>query len=543
MKNSLSFLVQQLLFNNDISLDKKELEFQIRSHPSYPSLHAVTGVLDHFNIDNLALEVPVDEKILSQLPKCFLAQVTIDRQDTFAVVINQGLKYTLIVSKKEKKTVTVQEFISMFTGIIVAVEKTDLTEESNSHNDLNNKVLVALTVSAIFALYLMIKPEISSFLFFLASILGVIISIALKKQEQGQKTLLGNAFCSGESEKKDCDSVLTSKGAFIYKNFKLSDLSLIYFSGLTTSVFILNITNLSLSLPYVIALFGIPVSLYSIYYQAVVVKKWCFLCLSVVGVLWAQIAIVGFNMNFVYGIQPSTNSFLIIAFGFLSAFAIWNFLSPNLAELQELKQIKIDHIKFKRNFGLFNSLLEKSDTINTYIEDSSEIVLGNSNAHLELTIVTSPFCGHCKPVHSLIEDILKKHSDQIKIQVRFNANYKDTNDDLTKITSRLIDIYHIEGSDKCLNAMHDIYNNRKPEQWFKTYGICDNQERALNSLEKQSEWCISNGLNFTPVILINGKSFPKEYERTDLIYFVEDLNEHFEQMNVSTVMPSPSIVT
>ena len=27
---------------------RDELEFQLLSHPSYPSLHAVTGVLDHF---------------------------------------------------------------------------------------------------------------------------------------------------------------------------------------------------------------------------------------------------------------------------------------------------------------------------------------------------------------------------------------------------------------------------------------------------------------------------------------------------------------
>ena len=50
MKSPLSLIVKKLLSKNAISFDKKELDFQIQSHPSYPSLHAITGVLDHFNI-------------------------------------------------------------------------------------------------------------------------------------------------------------------------------------------------------------------------------------------------------------------------------------------------------------------------------------------------------------------------------------------------------------------------------------------------------------------------------------------------------------
>jgi hypothetical protein len=36
--------------------------------------------------------------------------------------------------------------------------------------------------------------------------------------------------------------------------------------------------------------------------------------------------------------------------------------------------------------------------------------------------------------------------------------------------------------------------------------------------------------NFTPEILINGHSFPKEYDRADLVYFVEDLYESCNQV-------------
>ena len=64
-----------LLKKNAISFDKEELFFQIQSHPSYPSLHSITGVFDHFNIENIAARVPKTQEVLDQLPNSFIAQI------------------------------------------------------------------------------------------------------------------------------------------------------------------------------------------------------------------------------------------------------------------------------------------------------------------------------------------------------------------------------------------------------------------------------------------------------------------------------------
>jgi hypothetical protein len=49
------------------------------------------------------------------------------------------------------------------------------------------------------------------------------------------------------------------------------------------------------------------------------------------------------------------------------------------------------------------------------------------------------------------------------------------------------------------------------------------QRKNFDQLKKEREWCEMNNINFTPEILINGKSFPKEYDRADLQYFINDL--------------------
>jgi uncharacterized membrane protein len=528
LKDTLYYLVQQLLIYNSIALDKKELSFQIQSHPSYPSLHAITGVLDHFNIDNIALDIPIDEATLAQLPKSFLARVKINQREEFAVIVKKGLYYSVILSKKKEDKLTSDEFLDIFTGIIVAVEKTELTEENNANTKLTNNSFITILSIVIFGLFFLAKPSLISTLFFFTSIIGILISITLKKQEQGIQTVLGNAFCSGASEFKDCDAVLTSKGANIniFGNYKLSDVSLIYFSGLAVTVFTSILLGLNLSLVFVISLLAFPITLYSIYYQAVVIKKWCLLCISIVAILWAQTVIVAFNFEPITSLSWSLNSILLIVLGFLSVLTIWNIIAPQLTDLQKLKQIKIDHFKFKRNFNLFHTLLETSKIIDTTINNASEIVFGNPNSNLELTIVTSPFCGHCKPVHTLVETILKKHSDKVKIIIRFSVNSNDAENILVKITSRVIELYNTEGVETCLNAMHKIYKGQEPESWITTFGVCNNKEYFLGILKKESEWCKENAINFTPEILINGKSFPKEYDRNDLIYFIEDLHEN-----------------
>ena len=102
MKESLTNLVQKLLNRNKIPFDREELVFQIQSHPSYPSLHAITGVLDHFNIENIALDIPATEEVLSQLPDCFIAQVHNNQGESLMVVERKESGYVVFDSENRK---------------------------------------------------------------------------------------------------------------------------------------------------------------------------------------------------------------------------------------------------------------------------------------------------------------------------------------------------------------------------------------------------------------------------------------------------------
>ncbi|SEC22974.1 Protein-disulfide isomerase [Tenacibaculum sp. MAR_2009_124] len=525
MKKSLNFLVSLLLKKNKISFDKDELSFQIESHPSYPSLHAITGVLDHFNIENVAAEVPATEDILGQLPDIFLAQIKTPENGEELVVVERSKEIITIVNiEGKKKLQRIKEFLEVFTGIIVAVEKTDEVQVISKSDNRTLKYVAYILLFGLFSV-LIFKHYNNVFSVFhlLLSVVGFIVSVAILRQEFGLQSSIGDAFCSETDDKKDCDAVLTSKGAEILKGFKLSDFSIVYFGTMILFTLIqIGNPNLALLITYA----AIPVTLYSIYYQYAVLKKWCLLCLSIVGVLWLQ-AIVTFFITPQLVFEINSSLFFVVIS--LSLLVAWTQLRPILNEVIDLRKEKVKSTKFKRNFGLFQSLLNKSTGLNTAIDDSQEIVFGNLDSNLELVVITNPFCGHCKPVHKHIEEILQKYPNAVKIRVRFNVNTSDVESELVKITSKLIHIYHERGKETCLVAMKEIYEEGNAKVWLKNWG--EDKAVFVEELEREKDWCQENGINFTPEILINGKAFPKEYDRSDLVFFIEELEEQSEVVN------------
>ncbi len=260
--------------------------------------------------------------------------------------------------------------------------ETQITESSNIGK------YITLTTIVLLASFVAYQNTTSWYTvtFLLLSIIGIITSIAIIKQELGLKTTLGDAFCSGTDDKKDCDAVLTSKGAEIFKGYKLSDFSILYFTGLSLLTFF-QISNPAIS--FTISLFAIPVTLYSLYYQYAVVKKWCLLCLSIVAVLWIQALVPIFTNT--YLTDFITFDFVVLGLIALSTIVAWSYIKPLFTDNHQLKNEKIENVKFKRNYTLFESLLNRSPKINTSINNSNEIIFGNPNSNLEIASCNQSF--------------------------------------------------------------------------------------------------------------------------------------------------------
>jgi len=531
LKEPIVNLLIILLRKNGIRVNEPELEFQLLSHPSYPSLHSITGVLDHLGIENYALDIPKEIETLDLVPNSFLAVIKTKEHDGFAMVSKQSNGFQLSFDGNKKSIFSKIDFLEVWTGVIVGVEndKQNLAPDVKSTNFTKSILYITIGLLSIFLLY---KVNLFQAIHLLLSLGGIAICVLILQHELGLHSKILDKFCSEENKKTSCDAVLKSKGATLFRSLKFSDVGIIYFVSLTLTWFSLVNNNANYNSIVLITLLAIPFTFFSIYYQFKIVKKWCLLCLSVVFILWLQafsLLFIEFNDTF---LAFSLRSLLLTAFNFLIVFALWQFISPKLKKEQELKALKIEHFKFKRNYNIFKSIIQKSEEINTSLNDRNEIVLGNNeNPLLRIVIITNPLCSFCKEAHELVEILLKIKDKSIQVTIRFNVS-GDYNSTDTKIALRLIEIYNKEGEKVCLKAMHDIYSTIKPNDWLNNWGE-PNEQIYNKTIITAKEWCNQHSINFTPEILVNGRSFPREYNRGDLFYFIDEIiEEEMEKVNL-----------
>ncbi len=527
---SLFSILKTFLKNQQIKVDFKELKFQLLSHPSYPSLHSVTGVLTHFNIDGIALKVPVNKETIEHLPEHF---ITIYKGD-FAVATKTDRFVSLLTINKKKKVLTFDQFLEHWSGLVVGIEE---QEELLKRPKPISKVFSILTysITAIFvaALFLYSGPDSFGISHFVLSLAGIALSLLIVRHELGFQSAILNKFCNA-GEATSCDAVLNSKGAQLFGFFKLSDISLVYFFGLALTWLISAQFQLSYFGIVMLSVLGIPITLFSIFYQSMVIKKWCPLCLGIVAVLWLQCCSLLLVEKPFNDMAFDFVNLAILFFGFLLSGSVWLFVRPLLEDKQNLTRLRIKHHKFKRNFELFNAMLGRKESIDTQIQDiiGREIVLGNVEAPLDIMVVTSPGCFYCKAAHAELEKILDQNQDKLKLTVRFNVGIENQKYTGYRVASRLLEVYNTISAEHCKEAMHEVYlDNADFDKWLLKWGEPQSSAAFDAVLVAQRNWCHENDTNFTPAIFVNGHPFPKEYERNDLAFFVEDLTEEMEMGN------------
>lgn len=527
MENISAFnVLQEFLKHENFKVDYKELKFQLLSHPSYPSLHSITAVLTHFGIDTIALQVPTDLNILEQMPDSF---ITLDKHHRYLVASKKENVLSIFNERKFKSTLLPKEFISNWSGIVVALEEDEKKLVNQPKNEgaflsrIGNMGLVLLVL----ALFLFSKPSWFQTLHFALSLVGLIISILILRHEFGFQSKVVEEVCSG-TESTSCDEVLNSKGARFFDFLKLSDLSIIYFLALSAAWLFTVVLKGSNTAFIGISSIAIPVALYSIYYQYKVVEKWCPLCLGVVAVLILQFCSLLLSNSAptdFFLLRPLDGLILLSSFVFM--FSFWVFVKPLLQGEQEAEKLRLDYYKFKRNFDLFNAVFDKKPSLNITIPEiqENEILLGNIDAPLTLLLITSPGCRYCRAAHTDIENILRNHPNEVKAIIRFSVYSENKNDMSYRVAARMLQLYDLESAEIVEKALHEVYvENADLKAWLSKWG--ENTLGAYDGiLETQQKWCFGNGIALTPSLYVQNKKFPSEYKRTDLSFFIEDLIE------------------
>lgn len=516
MNNELNYLFQYLDKEN-INIDKQEFLFQNQSHPDYPFLLSIADTLSFFNIDNGVIRVEVSN--IKSLPKHFVAFLNEDMGRPQLYFVERKDNTFLCSKDKRPLIISESELELRWNGIVLLIEKPENEEILKPNKNSVSLVLQILALVLLMLVFCQFKTDFSTKFFVVFPIIGVFFSVAALKDLFGAKSALLNGFCNMTAS-NSCADVVDSTKWKIFEVVNFSDLSIVFFGSQFLGLLVFSFSGDAtdyFTIQKMLLLVSIPVLFLSLYYQKFVEKKWCPICMVIISIILLELGYLAVFQNIVFAIL--TKSVVVFGFIFLSITLIWSALKKLLTKQKELKEYQLKAIRFERNYDIFKNSLFVKDRVQL---PESPLLLGNKESKTIITVISSPFCGHCKGAHELIEAILEKYRNDLQVQVILKTNIETGSEEDNQLFRSLIKIYQQNGEFGFIKALNNWFENMNKIKWFNLFPINTNTEFD-GIFNAQYKWCEENNYNFTPAIFVNGYEYPKTYSRETLEFFINDL--------------------
>lgn len=341
---------------------------------------------------------------------------------------------------------------------------------------------------------------------------GLAVSLMLLWRETDRNNPAIQRFCAGGAN-TDCNAVLDSGAAkFAGGAISLSSLAFAYFFGGFLLLLSVSFSHSALAFLGWLSISALPIAVWSLYYQAIQIKKWCRFCLLIQGVLLLEVLSVWIG-GFYTGELILENTLAFATF-FLATILGWMYLKPHLASKKDLYQYKRNLAKFKSNPDVFEKLLSQSRKISNK-PDGLGILLKSEAPKYRILKVSNPYCGPCAKAHTALEEIYKRGN--IELQIVFSTN-ADPDDPQAKTVSHFLAIDG-KGDTGITRKALDIWYGAGERDYgvfagkFKLNGELSQQGDKLQAMK---EWCEREGITHTPAIFVNGSELPKDYTVGDL---------------------------
>ncbi|MGY4536245.1 putative membrane protein [Mucilaginibacter sp. UYNi724] len=518
--------VTNLLRYLKVAIDPETVIDELEKHPDYPSMLAVSDVLTALHIENSAFRAEFE--ILGELSTPFLVNLNTNGGE-FAVVTKMDAKHVYFSDeRKEVNKLGLGNFKLVFEGVALIAEPDKKIIKNGSLLSSVYKFKPAVLTAGCLLIFLTLLSNSGYFsnlnwLIALLAIIktgGLIASILLLVQSVDSNNPLIQVLCQG-GDNTDCNAILSSKAAKVFDGLTWSEVGFFYFAG---SWMLLQFGGGSPPVLTVLAILNflsLPYTVYSIYYQARVAKKWCILCCTIQVLLWLEFLPLVINaatthFYFSYG---NYEVFRLMLICFLTPILLWLMLRPIFFKLQQLRPLKEQLRKFKYNSELFNQVLSAQPQFKQPDENWS-IILGKAEANNVITMVTNPYCQPCAKMHKVLSEIINQNGD-VQARIVFTAQNTDS-DQQTPVTRHLMALNALLDKTQVKNALHDWYEQKQKdyEAWAKAHPVTL-VETDYYKLDAQKAWCEMAEVAVTPTMLINGHLLPSTYQLTDLKYMLQ----------------------
>jgi protein-disulfide isomerase/uncharacterized membrane protein len=522
----------------NIPVSKTYCEKLLLSHPDYPSLLSISDTLQQLGVAHQAARISTDQLMDMEVP--YLAQ------------FKEGEGLSLIKSKQE-----LSEHLQKYNGehsatghqpamehaVVLMAQPTDriLDPENRVHLEAETvqKILSVALLSAITGLLLLAAAEWFSWwyvTFIMTALAGGVVGYLLIGKDIGVTYSPVESFCRA-GKRSNCDAVLNSEAARLFGRVSLSDA--------VAGYFLFQILVLGLFIPYsqasdsfllalaVLSVSAVPVVFYSLYYQSIRAKTWCRLCLIVDAALLVQAGLFAYLVySGIIGISfvepyPVVISLLL----FLLVITCVLLLKDTLKNAKESERNEIQALRVKNSPEVFTNLLFREKKVDT-TPFERELLIGNQDAPVRITMAASLRCGPCKDGFEKTLQVVKTFPDKANLAVRFKHYLTDNGQSISDQNPLLTYwLHHIYGKDheseRTANLIRDWYSQMDNEKFKAKYstGIDGLSFEVEKSVNDHNNWFETSDVQGTPTFFMNGYQLPRQYRIEDLIHLVVGFSE------------------
>jgi hypothetical protein len=508
----------EFLSKMKVPISKRYVEQLILGHPDYPSMLSVSDVFTRLGVNHRVTRIEKDR--LSEVEYPYLLPLDKGRGDVLLIDSHDSLRKN-------------NNLLEEWSGVILVAEslKTTLDSDNNHLHRLvrNSKAYALLAGIAIFILLGL--SQLSSFSGFNFAILflalgGLVTGYFLLAKELGIAYAAVEAFCN-TGKNTNCDVVLKSEVSLL--GIKFSDAAVTYF--LFQAVIIgfaplFDSQGLVFQVMATLSLLTLPIICFSLYYQYAVAKTWCRLCLVVVALLTGQAVIFGYALStgLISIKTPNPVNILAIVLVGLVLLATVLLIKSTIETHEKLNQIMGNGNRVKHNAAIFLSFLKKQKQIDD-APFENEMVIGNPDAPLKITVASNLFCNPCKVKHEVGAQLVAMYPESIQIAIRFVKSGKDPDS-----VKHLLNFWHqeIKGTENesgnTTKLMHDWFAIWDFQKFKEKFPVAVNKPEVDDLEALHYGWMNDSGIMQTPTFVVNGFELPKEYGIEDLLAMVPALN-------------------
>ena len=492
---------------------------EITTHPDYPALTSVIDFLDSGGMEYKVIQA--NASYIHEFNYPLLAHIKQFGQEYMQLITDAS------VWDNEK------EITQYWTGVAVYPEKyTHWQNEQNNvyqSNAVKNKIFAVVLSSLGFALFMVSafhSPNFLKNLFGLFSLIGLIVSIFLLGTELGFQSQIIKQVCGAVSN-GGCEKVLKSNYAKGVAGITPADASVLYFAA-QFIIFLLSCWYPAfLGTILLLAFSGIAIAVWSIYTQAVKLKQYCALCLSIVAVLVLQFITTLFIIQQLMLNEISSSIFIGLGsfIAFFSVLALILLPIKQLMKTNSSNKLKLAELKkWRLDADLFINQWQNEQEVDTTIWEN-DLLMGDSNVPIILTVACNLYCQPCAEAHKKLENILQHYPNKVKIQLRLlSRSHSEDDKKIIAMRAVLRQSFRIQNNLELIKMVNDWFELMDIEKWKAKWPI-DDAIDVDKRLYQHHEWVKNSAIAFTPTIFINGHKVPSRYSLDDLEILIPQLAE------------------